>query len=233
MFNMHKIKLVYKRLFKKFGKQNWWPVNEVHEGCLDKRMFEVIIGAILTQNTSWKNVEKAIENLLAADLIDLKKISKVNKQKLAKLIRPSGYFNQKAERLKIFADYILKNYNGHLTTFMEKDHREIRPELLKIKGIGPETADSIILYAFQKPMFVIDMYTKRIFSRLGVVDENIAYEDLQKMFHKNLKEDAEIFNEYHALIVEFAKQFCTKKPQCLGCPLNKECKTFIYGKSED
>lgn len=229
---MNPIRRVYNRLFRHFGKQNWWPISEVHQGSLEKRMFEIIVGAILTQNTSWKNVEKAIANLIKNDLIDIKKIKSVNKKRLAGLIRSSGYYNQKAERLKIFAGYILDRYGGRLVPFMEKDPLEIREELLSIKGIGPETADSIILYAFQKPMFVVDAYTRRLFSRLGVIKEDVSYDELQAIFHESLKDDAELFNEYHALIVEFGKKFCKKKPQCVECPLNRECKSFIYRKVE-
>ncbi len=204
---------IYRILFKEYGPQKWWPVTTRN------RQFEIIIGAILTQNTSWKNVEKAIDNLRAANLVDSVKIMKTSKNALAKLIRPSGYFNQKAGRLKIISGFLLKNKNiSKLPT------EKLRKKLLEIKGVGPETADSIILYAFSKPSFVVDLYTKRIFSRLGICKENCTYEELQDLFHDSLPKDAKIFNEYHALIVEHAKRFCTKKPDCIKCPLSRLCK---------
>lgn len=218
---MNKITRIYNKLLYKFGKQNWWPVTS------NNPEFEIIIGAILTQNTSWKNVEKAIENLKKEELIDIKKINKINKNKLSRLIKSAGYFNQKAERLKIFMDYVDKNYKNNLKKFLKKDIKNMRKELLSIKGIGNETADSIILYAAEKPIFVIDAYTKRIFTRVGLIDENIGYEELQELFHDNLKKDYRIFNEYHALLVELGKNICVKKPKCEICPINKECKKIM------
>jgi endonuclease-3 related protein len=217
---MNQIKKIYSILYKTFGPQGWWPFtleNEFHpkhhgkSPKNDKQRFEIIIGAILTQNTSWKNVEKAIFNLNKAKLIDINKIKKVSLKKLASLIKPSGYYNQKAEKLKIAADFFSKN---RLIT---------RQELLKVKGIGPETADSILLYAFQKPYFVIDAYTKRIFSRVGLCDGKCSYDELQELFHKNLLKKTKIFSEYHALIVELGKQFCTKTPKCINCPIKNYC----------
>jgi endonuclease-3 related protein len=221
---MDKIQEIYKKLYTEFGPQGWWPItpeNEFHpkhNGIIPKtakQRFEIIIGAILTQNTSWKNVEKAIFNLNKAKLVDIDKIKKINLKKLASLIKPSGYYNQKADRLKIIAEFFSKNNSPK------------REQLLQVKGIGPETADSILLYAFQNPYFVIDAYTKRIFSRIGICKKDVKYEDLQSVFHKNLSKDTKIFNEYHALIVELAKQFCTKQPKCDNCPINSSCKKFI------
>lgn len=197
---------IYKTLNKKFGNSHWWPV------ISKNKRFEIILGAILTQNTSWGNVEKAIENLNKNNLISVEKIRKIDQKKLAKLIRSSGYYNQKAETLKLIAKFLSKNKNP------------TREQLLSLKRIGPETADSILLYAFNKPVFVIDVYTKRLFSRLGVCREDVSYSDLQDLFMKNLKKDAKIFNQYHALIVRQAKQFCKKKPVCEGCILKKSCK---------
>ena len=191
---MNKIKKIYSILYKKFGPQGWWPItleNEFHpkhHGISprnDKERFEIIIGAILTQNTNWKNVEKAIFNLNKAKLVDINKIKKINQKKLASLIKPSGYYNQKAEKLKTAAD------------FFSKIKSPSREQLLDVKGIGPETADSILLYAFQKPFFVIDAYTKRIFSRIGICRQDIKYEDLQNLFHKNLNKNIEIFNTHY------------------------------------
>ena len=199
---------IYDILYRTFGSQRWWPVTSKN------KQFEVVIGAILTQNTSWKNVEKAISNLRKEKLIDARKIKGMHTRRLAKLIRPSGYFNQKAERLKIIADFFLKNKNPN------------REELLQVKGIGPETADSILLYAYNKPFFVVDLYTKRIMSRIGLCKTGARYDEVQEMFHK-LPRDAGMFNEYHALLVELAKQHCMKKPECRGCPVYKQCKRFI------
>ena len=210
---MHKI---FKTLYKTYGAQNWWPITSKN------KQFEVIIGTILTQNTAWKNVEKAIVNLKKKDLIYPAKIIKTNKNTLARLIRPSGYFNQKAERLKIISEFLLKNKD-----LSRLPVKKLRETLLEIKGVGPETADSIILYAFNKASFVVDLYTKRIFSRLGFCRPDCKYDELQDLFHKSLARDAKLFNEYHALIVEHAKQFCRKTPECKGCPLSNTCKKII------
>ncbi len=217
---MNKIHQIYSILYKSFGPQGWWPTtleNELHpkhhgkSPKNDKERFEIIIGAILTQNTNWKNVEKAILNLNKAQLLDINKIKRINKNKLALLIRPSGYFNQKAERLKLIADFYSKNKNP------------TREELLAVKGIGPETADSILLYALGKPSFVVDAYTKRVFSRLGLCDGKCSYDELQELFRKNLPKKQKLFNEYHALLVELGKNHCKTKPICKDCPLKKLC----------
>lgn len=215
---MSQIQLVYNELYKSFGPQGWWPLtiggyeSKHHAGSpkTNKHRFEIIIGAILTQNTSWKNVEKALYNLSKNNLINIKKIKKVKQDKLAKLIRPSGYYNQKAERLKLVADFLSKN------------HSPKREQLLGIKGIGPETADSILLYAYNQPFFVIDAYTKRIFERLGCKANN--YGEWQNLFMNNLPKDTQLFKEYHALLVELGKNHCKKKPLCKECPLKGMCK---------
>lgn len=200
---------IYKNLYRKYGSQGWWPVTTKN------KQFEIIIGAVLAQNTAWKNAEKAIANLKKNNLIDAKKIINADFRTLAGLIKAAGYFNQKAERLKTIAKFFLKNKNPS------------REELLNVKGIGPETADSILLYAFGKPHFVIDAYTKRIMSRIGLCSAGIKYEQLQDIFHRRLPKDAGLFNEYHALLVELAKRHCMKKPLCNGCPIAKLCKRFI------
>jgi len=221
---MNQIKRIYSILYKEFGPQGWWPLtpkNQLHpkhngiQPKTTRQKFEIIIGAILTQNTSWKNVEKAIFNLNRENLISINKIKKINRKKLASLVKPSGYYNQKAEKLKIAAEFFSKNQNP------------TRQKLLDVKGIGPETADSILLYAFQRPYFVIDAYTKRIFSRIGICKSDIKYDELQQIFHQNLSKNTKIFNEYHALVVELGKEFCTKKPKCSNCPINSYCKKFI------
>ena len=227
---MNKIPKVYDILLNEFGAQGWWPVTP--SCCTDsfkkpiygvktrtnKQRFEIIIGAILTQNTSWKNVEKAIENLNKANLIDVDNILKLELKRLAMLIRPSGYFNQKAERLKIIANFI-KDYG--FDNLKKTDTSQLREKLLDLKGIGSETADSILLYAFDRPIFVIDAYTKRIFERLG--HKAKSYDEWQTLFMDNLPKDISLFNEYHALLVELAKRNCKKIPICLGCPIKNMC----------
>jgi len=228
---MNKLLQIYHRLHQQYGNLNWWPTtleNELHpkyhgKKLNDKQRFEICIGAELAQNTSWKNVEKAIFNLNKEKLISPERISKTNMKKLAKIIKPSGYYNQKAGKLKIFSNYLLKNYNGKVKKLFSKNISALRKELLSIKGIGPETADSIILYAAEKPIFVIDAYTKRIFSRLGFCREDCKYDELQNLFMKNLKKDIRLFNNYHALLVEHAKNNCRKKPLCEKCILRKQC----------
>jgi endonuclease-3 related protein len=233
---MSEIKHLFKILHKTFGNQNWWPTTlegELHPSYHGKRIddrqrFEIIVGAILTQNTSWKNVEKAIFNLNKEKALTTEKLKNISQKHLAQLIRPSGYYNQKAERLKIVADYFSNKKIDELKqTKQRKDIEELREELLSVKGIGPETADSILLYAFNKPIFVIDAYTKRIFSRIGLCKDRCRYEELQQLFHNSLKPNPKLFNEYHALIVELAKQHCMKKPDCNKCPISKFCKKLI------
>jgi endonuclease-3 related protein len=218
---MNKIRKIYDKLFKEYGPQGWWPTtleNELHpkhhgiKPRNEKERFEIIIGAILTQNTNWKNAEKAIFNLNKAGIMSTDAILATNKKRVSALIRPSGYYNQKAERLKIIADFFSKNKNPK------------RDELLGVKGIGPETADSILLYAFQKPFFVVDAYTKRIFSRLGLCSGKCSYYELQGIFHINLPKSAKIFNEYHALLVELGKRHCRARPECCECPIGSMCK---------
>jgi len=217
-----KIIQIYNILLKEYGSQGWWPINNKYktkDKLTEKEKFEICIGAILTQNTSWKNVEKALNNLRINNLLNKKSIENLDIRKLAELIKSSGYNNQKAKKLKEFINFI--NSKEQIT----------RDNLLKIWGIGKETADSILLYAHKKPVFVIDSYTKRIFSRLGLCNEKIEYDDLQDVFHNNLKSNHKLFNEYHALLVEHAKRYCKTKPECKNCPLNKECEYFKNSKN--
>lgn len=185
----------------------------------------------LTQNTSWKNVEKAISNMASAGMIDFGKIAAATKEAVARLIKPSGYYNQKAERLQLFAQHICDNYGGDVKRLLQKDVGELRSELLELKGIGPETADSIILYAANRPVFVVDAYTRRIFSRIGICSSEAGYDELQHLLVKGLPESmraAAVFNQYHALLVELGKKSCTKNnPVCVSCPLLGIC---VYGK---
>jgi len=205
------LKKIYKKLFTAFGPQHWWPGDTP---------FEVIVGAILTQNTAWTNVEKAIHNLKKARLLTPRKMHDLSQAELAKYIRPAGYFNIKAKRLKHFLNYLFDNYGGSLNRMFKKRTDALRRELLSVNGIGPETADSILLYAGNHPVFVVDAYTKRIFLSHQVIKEDMDYHDIQKLFMDNLPHDVKIFNEYHALIVRIGKDFCrNRKHLCSRCPL--------------
>ncbi|MCL2064550.1 MAG: endonuclease [Candidatus Cloacimonetes bacterium] len=199
---------IYNRLYRAYGPQNWWP-GETQD--------EIIIGAILTQNTNWLNVEKAISNLKKNNLCSLDKISKMNPEYIAELIKPSGYFNQKSIRLTNIAKGLDKNEIQNKALF---DSRKI---LLDMKGIGPETADSILLYAFEKGIFVIDAYTIRIFSRIGLTLKDKKYDTYQNFFMENLEHDVKFFNEYHGLIVRHCKISCKKIPNCEFCCLSEIC----------
>ena len=209
---------VYQRLFQSYGPQGWWP----GDGSLD-----VIIGAILTQAAAWTNVEMAIGNLKEADCWSLEAIDSLTEDALGAIIRPSGYFNAKARKLKAFASHLRLNHAGDLDKMLSQDTGPLRDELLSIHGIGPETADDIVLYAARKPSFVIDTYTRRIVQRLGISDDipSNNYHRLQSVFHDNLPADAPMFNEYHALLDRHAKEACAKKPRCEGCCLRDMCDT--------
>ncbi len=202
---------IHKILYREFGPQHWWP---------GETPFEVIVGAILTQNTAWGNVTKAIDNLKKEGYLMPESLYSLSMPKLARLIRPSGYYNIKANRLKEFLNFLFNEYNGSLEKMFKTNLPKLREKLLKINGIGPETADSILLYAGNYPIFVIDAYTKRILQRHNIITDGIAYHPLQRLFMDNLPEDVNLFNEYHALIVKTAKDFCKKKPLCDVCPLN-------------
>lgn len=203
---------IYQLLFERFGPQRWWPGDT---------QFEIIIGAILTQNTSWKNVEKAIANLKAVDHMTPETLHYLSQDRLAELIRPAGYFNIKARRLKNFLDWLFENYQGRLSNLEQLETSRLREELLSVKGIGPETADSILLYAFERPVFVIDAYTARIMCRHHLIDLGADYSQLQDLFQSNLPQDVKLFNEYHALLVCTGKDFCKPTAKCPGCPLEK------------
>jgi endonuclease-3 related protein len=182
-----------------------------------------MVGAILTQNTNWQNVEKAIRNLRKAELLDAHKLYRLPHRRLAQLIRPSGYFNIKARRLKNFLKFYIENYKANVLKMRAQDTGRLREELLSVNGIGQETADSILLYALDKPVFVVDAYTKRICSRHGLLCEGASYQDTQKLFTQNLKNDVQLFNEYHALLVRLGKDFCLKsRPRCRMCPLTEK-----------
>ena len=207
---------VYNTLFNKYGPQGWWP----GVGPLD-----VVIGAILTQNTAWSNVEKAITNLKMANLWSLETIHRSTQEELASVVRPSGYFNQKAKKLKAFAEHICIKYEGDLAKFLDQELPCLRNELLSIYGIGPETADDILVYGASRPSFIIDVYTKRILGRLGIIDINprVRYEDYQKLIQDQLPQDVQIYNEFHALLDNHAKFICKKRPICSQCVLIDVC----------
>lgn len=202
---------IYKKLFTFFGRQYWWPATTP---------FEVMVGAILTQSTNWSNVRKAINNLKKHKLLTPRKLYSLPIKRLAFLIRSAGYYNIKARRLKEFLEYFFINYNGDIKKISLVPVSALREELLGVYGIGEETADSILLYALNKPVFVVDAYTKRIFSRHGFIKNDASYRDVQNLFSKNLKKEVKLFNEYHALIVRLGKEYCLKsKPRCEICPL--------------
>jgi endonuclease-3 related protein len=201
---------IYQRLFDSYGPQYWWP---------GETPFEIIVGAILTQNTNWSNVEKAILNLKKNDCLCPQKLHSLSVEQLAQLIRPAGYFNIKAQRLKNFIDWLFSKHNGSLNSLQLLSPSALRTQLLSIKGIGPETADSICLYAFEKPVFVVDAYTARIFGRHGWLEPGCGYEQIQDLFQGSLEKDPVLFNEFHALIVRVGKEHCKPRPLCKGCPL--------------
>ncbi|MEW6101666.1 MAG: endonuclease III domain-containing protein [Candidatus Omnitrophota bacterium] len=202
---------IFKKLHAYFGPQGWWPADSA---------FEVIIGSILTQNTNWNNVSRAIANLKRDGLLNAERLLRLPRRRLASLIKPAGYYNIKAARIKNFLDFFKSRYTLRLKNMSLEKTGRLREELLSVNGIGNETADSILLYALEKPVFVVDAYTKRIFSRHKLIRDDASYGQIQKFFMQNLKKDVELFNEYHALIVKLGKEFCCKaKPKCDICPL--------------
>lgn len=209
-FKLSELHAVYDVLRKTFGHQDWWPGDTP---------FEVMVGAILTQNTAWTNVEKAIRNLKRAKKLSLRVFRTLSREELAAMIRPTGYFNIKADRLKHFTDFLIDEYQGDLRRMKREPVSVLRGKLLAVKGIGPETADSMLLYALDKKSFVIDAYTKRIFSRHGVAAETDDYSVWQGIFTRTLPKQRSLYNDYHAQIVRLAKDYCRKAPVCDGCPL--------------
>ncbi len=205
-----KLLKLYDILYDAFGPRHWWPGDSP---------FEVIVGAILTQNTAWGNVSRAISRLKEEDLMTPRALHYVDEGILAMLIRPAGYYNVKARRLKNIVSFLFKEYGGNLDKMFSESVDILRHKLLGIKGIGRETADSIMLYAGGMPTFVIDAYTKRILSRHLIVPEDADYEEIRSLFMDNLPADTRLFNEYHALLVYLGKSFCNRNPKCEGCPL--------------
>lgn len=202
---------LYHRLHRHYGDLRWWP---------GETALEVSVGAILTQNTAWTNVEKAIAQLKTERSLSVQALHRMSPKRLGRLIRAAGYFNVKARRLKNFISFLQGRYAGSLNNMFRQPTPRLREELLSVNGVGPETADSILLYAGERPVFVIDAYTKRILSRHGVMPYKNSYDDFQKLFMKHLPPDASFYNQYHALFVNIGKDFCRKRPLCDRCPLN-------------
>ncbi len=207
-----KLTEIYQLLFDRFGPQHWWP---------GQSQFEIIIGAILTQNTNWANVEKAIANLKSAGCLTPEKLYHLDLAQLAELIRPAGYYKLKARRLKNFLNRLFEDYAGQLTNLEELNTDQLRAELLAVKGVGRETADSILLYAFDREIFVVDAYTARVAARHHLIEPGADYEEIRELFQSNLPPDTKLFNEYHALLVRVGKEFCKPKAQCPNCPLEQ------------
>jgi endonuclease III related protein len=202
----------YRRMHAHFGHRRWWP---------GETPFEVMVGAILTQNTNWTNVEKAIVNLKRDGLLSVRAMYALPPAELAALIRPAGFFRLKTGRLRAFLKFFIDDYAGDAARMADVATEALREKLLHVKGIGPETADSILLYALGKPIFVIDAYTKRILNRHRLCIEDATYEELQELFMDSLPREAALFNDYHAQLVEVGKRFCKRAaPKCEGCPLN-------------
>ncbi len=209
---------IYRRLFLAYGPQGWWPADSP---------FEVMVGAILTQATNWRNVERAIGNLKEAGVLSPEAVLQLPEEELARLVRPAGFYRQKARRLKSLARAVLSH--GGTEAFLSLPPGKLREILLSLPGIGPETADSILLYAAERPVFVVDAYTRRIFSRLGFIRGNEPYEELRALFERCLPRDTRLYQEYHALLVRHGKEHCRARPRCHGCPLRELC-SFEKGK---
>lgn len=212
MSKVHPVELIYRYLYQFYGPQGWWPIDGMYidKSCLSrKEQFEIAVGSILTQNTNWKNVEQSLNNLRSINLICPKKIQSISLNQLEKLINPSGFYRQKAKKLKLLSGFILNL----------KDKSPTRKQLLQIWGIGPETADSILLYAYNKFEFVIDSYTKRIFLSLGILNEKMSYDEIKQVFEFNLPRDIILYQEFHSLIVTHAKNFYVKN-KFQKCPLH-------------
>ncbi|MBN2097723.1 MAG: endonuclease III domain-containing protein [Candidatus Omnitrophica bacterium] len=207
------IRNIYQQLFSYFGPQHWWPAESP---------FEVIIGAILTQNTAWTNVEQAISRLKQKQLLTPQKLYRIKTKTLAGLIRSCGYYNIKAARLKSFLQALFCDFGGCLKSLFSLSTPKLREKLLQINGIGPETADSILLYAAERPVFVVDAYTKRLLLRHRLIKNKYSYQQIQDLFTKNLPRNLKMFNEYHALIVRLGKEYCRSQARCQLCPLNRK-----------
>lgn len=206
---------IYRALLWAYGPQGWWP---------GESAFEVALGAVLTQNTAWSNVERAIENLKAAGVLSLQAMRALGQEELERLLKPAGTYRLKAARVRALLDYLEHAHGGDLAGLSVGDLEAVRRALLSVPGIGPETADSILLYAAGRPTFVIDAYTRRLLGRLGLAEENASYGELRALFMEHLPPDPALYNEYHALIVRHGKERChARRPRCGDCPLRQEC----------
>jgi len=213
-----KLMEIYNIMYDKLGPRHWWPA---------ETRFEVIVGAILTQFVSWKNVISAIDNIKNEGILSVEGICEVDTGRLEELVRCTRFYKQKAKKLKTFCMHLRDKYDGSLDRLFDKDMYELRKELLSLYGIGEETADCIILYAAEKPIFVVDAYTRRVFNRLGFFDENITYKEMQAYFMDNLVQDVQLFNEYHALIDGVGNHYCSGKvSRCSECPVSSICKSL-------
>ena len=208
----HNAHQVYRHLFKSLGPQGWWPGDSP---------FEVMVGAVLVQNTAWKNVERAIANLKQAKVLRPQKLFELPVEELAELIRPAGYFRVKAKRLHNLVKFFVEKYRGSLAAMRKVDTYVLRAQLLSVNGIGPETADSILLYALGKPVMVVDTYTHRVFARHGWVSHGTAYHPLQEHITEQLPIDTTLYNEFHALLVHVGHHYCSASPRCENCPLRE------------
>jgi len=209
-----KLMSIYNRLLNEQGHQGWWPADGA---------FEVAVGAVLTQNTSWRGASKAVQNLISAGKLDPHKIHRMRPETLARLLVPAGYFNLKARRLKSLVKFLLDRSDGDPSVLIREDLQVIRDDMLDVWGVGPETVDSILLYACGHCVFVVDAYTRRIFSRLGMFEENASYEEMRSFFEKHLEKDVELFKDYHAQIVRLGHEKCRPKPLCSECCLRGIC----------
>jgi len=204
------LKDLYEKLWQAFGPQGWWPGDTA---------FEMAVGAILTQNTNWANVARVLADLKEAGLLDPRPLREMPLAELARRLRPAGYFNIKAQRLRNFLDFLADQAQDSMEALAREDLEGLRPALLKVRGIGPETADSILLYALDKPTFVVDAYTHRILSRHNLAPEHCSYEELRRLFMDRLPPEVSLYQEYHALLVRLGKEFCRPRPRCQVCPL--------------
>lgn len=213
---------IYQRLYDFFGPRHWWPA---------KTPFEMMVGAVLTQAVAWRNVQTAIGNLEGAGLMDPYKIVRSSDAELEALVRPTRYYRMKSKKLRALAEFIVNNYQGDLQKMFHEEPVRLRSKMLEVYGLGEETVDSILLYAGEIPVFVVDQYTKRIFSRLGMIPEKITYRKLQDFFMGNLPADHRLYNEYHALIDALGNKVCHLTPRCPECPLGDFCRSFETEKS--
>ncbi len=228
---------IYTMLAQHYGKQNWWPIvkdgtalyqeRSLHETYSEAEVLEIVVGAILTQNTNWNNVVKALSVLKRHNMLNIDALEGIVESKLANMIKSSGYFNQKAKKIKHFIRFIRSELQDDIYALQSYRKAEVRTMLLGIWGIGPETADTIALYGYNFTLFVVDNYTKRLFSRLGLIHKDTKYDEIQSIFSKALHDDTHLYKEYHALIVTIGKEVCKSQPQCDACVLNTICKKVL------